>query len=63
MRKCVRVGLGEYLRIYSQCNAEFSGAQGARAQAPHHVHVFSHICDVCLPLVIFSEKRLFVEIY
>ena len=28
-------------------SAGFKGAQGVRA--PHHVHVFSHMYDLCVP--------------
>jgi len=27
---------------------DLGGTQGART--PHHVHVFSHMCDMCVPL-------------
>jgi len=34
-------------------SARFGGTQGARAppkRAPHHIHVFSHVCDMRVPL-------------
>jgi len=36
--------------------------QGARAQGPHHVSVFSHMYDMCVPHSLFvSEESLFVD--
>jgi len=38
-------------------------AQGPlQTGAPNYVHVFSHTCDMCVPLVAFiSEESLFVD--
>jgi len=46
------------LRLHSRLHpAPNLGGQGARAPhqtgAPHHIHVFSHIYDVCVPLIHF----------
>jgi len=63
--------LGELFENTSKNGAQrstgFRGGQGARAQAsppkraPHRMHVFSHIFDMCVPLVIFSKESLFVD--
>jgi len=39
------------------------GVRGAvpTALGPHYVHVFSHRCDMCVPLNIFREGSLFVD--
>jgi len=36
------------LVITSSASAGFRGGQVARV--PHHIHVFSHTCDMCVPL-------------
>ena len=36
------------------------GPKGPRAPTkwgPHHVHMFSHICDMCMPLNLFHREK------
>ena len=33
---------------------------GFRGASPH-VHVFSHMCDMCMPVSHFSKETIFVE--
>ena len=45
---------GAELTVVILCNSISAGfrgwAKGPGPRAPHHVRVFSHICDMCVPL-------------
>jgi len=31
---------------------------GARGPGPHHVHMFSHMCDMCVSLESFLSRKV-----
>jgi len=38
---------------------DLGGEQGA----PHHVHMFSHMCDMCVPLNLFYRGKFVCRRY
>jgi len=44
--------------ILRRAAPDLGEAQGT--QGPHHVHVFSHMCDMCVPLGRLLARKVFL---
>jgi len=64
MKDDPQVWASSFPYLLTLSSAEFRGAQGShQTGSPHHVHIFSHMYDMCTPPSHFySEKSLFVDI-